>query len=84
MPTETRETSRFTVTGTVPPSTTACVADPLITNPSGALSDSRLVREVSCSRVVISDREGAFTRAQTVRSPEVAVRVAVMAVPASL
>ena len=80
---DTRETRRLTVTGTVPPSLSSCLVDPLITNASVLLSPSWLTLALSSASVVTSLRVGAFTRAQTVRSPDVAVSWAVIAAPAS-
>ena len=79
---ETRETMRFTVTGTVPPSVSSCVVDPVMTKASVRFSLSRLTRLRSSSSVRMSEMTGALTRAQTVRMPEVAVSWASIASPA--
>ena len=80
---DTRETIRFTVTGTEPPSVSSCVVEPVMTKPLVLFSLRRLTRPFSSVSVVISEMAGALTRAQTVRVPEVAVSWAVIASPAS-
>ena len=72
----------LTVTDTVPPSLSSWETDPVITKPSVALSARRLTLALSALSVVTSSMAGAFTRAQTVRLPEVAVSWAVIASPA--